>query len=385
VPLAGRGDHPYLGGVTPQLTIDLDAIAANWRTLRATHGGPTAAVVKADAYGMGAAVVAPHLRAAGADFFFVAQLSEAVALRPHLPGVPIAVLNGFCAAEAGAYTVHDLLPVLGNLGEIAAYRAYATRQGRGLPALLHIDTGMNRLGLPAAELGHAAADHSLLAGIDWRYAMTHLVSAERPADPVNERQRAAFDAACARLPPMPRSLANSSGIFLGPGFRSDLARPGAALYGVNPTPGAPNPMKTVLRLTAPVLQIRDVPVGASVGYNGIWVAARPTRAATVALGYADGYHRAASNRAAAGFDGARLPLIGRVSMDLSIFDATDHPALRPGDALELIGPAIPPDELAGWAGTNGYEVLTSLAHRAHRIYAPVHPAGGLARPRSPAP
>jgi alanine racemase len=335
-------------------------------------------VVKADAYGLGAAVVAPFLHAAGASFFFVATLGEALALRPFLPGPPIAVLNGFEAAEAGAYTTHRLLPVLGSLPQITAYQAFAASQGRKLEALLHIDTGMNRLGLSAAELDIVAADPALLKGIMWRYAMTHLVSAEAPADAINARQRAAFAAACGRLPPMPRSLANSSGIFLGADFRSDLARPGAALYGINPTPQAVNPMRTVLRLTAPVLQLRDIGAGEGVGYNATWIAQRPTRVATVALGYADGYHRSAARGAtpafagapacAGTFDGARLPLIGRISMDLTTFDATDHPTLRPGDQIELIGPAIPPDEVADWAGTNGYEVLTSLRHRATRVY-----------------
>jgi alanine racemase len=351
----------------PVLTVDLDAIASNWRLLCQTHGAPTAAVVKADGYGLGAALVAPRLLAEGARHFFVAQLEEAVALRPLLPGVLIGVLNGFAATEAHAYLAHDLLPVLGSLPEIAAYQALARSAGRPLPALLHVDTAMNRLGLSAAELAAIRADPSLLGGIGWAYVMTHLASAEEPADPLNARQRQLFAEACALLPDTPRSFANSSGIFLGPGFRSDLARPGAALYGINPTPGAPNPMRPTLRLAAPVLQVRRIAAGEGVGYNASWAASRPTTVATVALGYADGYHRAASNRAQAAFDGLRLPLIGRVSMDLVTFDATDAPSLSPGDKVELIGPAIPPDEVAGWAGTNGYEVLTSLGHRALRV------------------
>jgi alanine racemase len=354
----------------PELTVDVDAVAANWRILTAAHGAPTAAVVKADGYGLGAALVAPRLLAEGVRHFFVAQLGEAVALRPMLrplvPGVMIGVLNGFSAADAGAYTVHDLAPVLGSLAEIEAYRSFAGRIGHRLPALLHVDTGMSRLGLSAAELDRVADDPGLLAGIDWLYAMTHLVSAELADDAVNEVQRTRFGAACARLPAMGRSVANSSGIFLGAGFRSDLARPGAALYGINPTPGRPNPMRPTVRLTAPVLQVRDIGVGEGVGYNSCWIAARPTRVATVALGYADGYHRAASGRAAADFDGARVPLIGRISMDLLTFDVTDHPGVQSGSRLEIIGPAVPPDEVAGWAGTNGYEVLTSLGHRARR-------------------
>jgi alanine racemase len=205
-----------------------------------------------------------------------------------------------------------------------------------------------------------------LGGIDWQYAMTHLVSAECPGDDINAAQLARFAAACGRLPAMRRSLANSSGIFLGDAYRSDLARPGAALYGVNPTPGRPNPMLPTVRLTAPVLQVRDIGAGEGVGYNSKWVSNRASRVATVALGYADGYHRAASRGAEAGFDGARVPLIGRVSMDLLTFDATDHPSLQAGCRLEIIGPNVPPDEVAAWMGTNGYEVLTSLGHRAER-------------------
>lgn len=349
----------------PVLTVDPEAIAANWRLLGQTHGAPAAAVVKADAYGLGAAIVAPHLLQAGARHFFVAQLEEAVTLRPHLPGVMLAVLNGFVEAEAAAYLAHDLLPVLGSLPEIDAYARLARRVNRSLPALLHVDTGMNRLGLPDADIASVA---ERAQGIAWRAIMTHLVSAECAEDPINEAQRARFAQACAAFSGIPRSLANSSGIFLGPAFRSDLARPGAALYGINPTPGRPNPTRPTMRLSAPVLQLRAIQTGEGVGYNASWIAARPTIVATVALGYADGYHRAIGRGAhpQAAFDRTRLPLIGRVSMDLLTFDATDAPGLHPGAMLELIGPAIPPDEVAVWAGTNGYEVLTSLGTRARR-------------------
>jgi alanine racemase len=349
----------------PSLTVDTGAIAANWRKLGQTHGAPAAAVVKADAYGLGAAMVAPALLEAGARHFFVAQLEEAVALRPLLPGATIAVLNGFAAADADAYLAHDLFPVLGCLPEIEAYARLARASNRVLPALLHVDTGMNRLGLSACDLAGVAENAQ---GVAWQYIMTHLVSAECPEDPINAAQRARFEHACAMHPGVPRSLANSSGIFLGPAFRSDLARPGAALYGINPTPGRPNPMRPAMRLSAPVLQLRAIGEGEAVGYNASWIAQRPTIVATIALGYADGYHRAVGRgmHPQAAFDRTRLPLIGRVSMDLLTFDATDVPALAPGDMLELIGPAVPPDEVAGWAGTNGYEVLTSLGHRAHR-------------------
>jgi len=351
------------------LTIDLDAIAANWRTVSARHGAPTAAVVKADAYGLGAARVGARLYAEGVRHFFVAYPSEGEALRPHVPGAMIGILNGLFPEQAALYSEQSLAPVLGNAAEIAAWQAHARLLGRKLPALLHIDTGMNRLGLSHAELDHLTNHPDTLDGIDVLYVMTHLVNAEVPDDPRNPAQLQRFAQACARLPAMPRSIANSSGIFLGEAYRSDLARPGAALYGINPSPGQPNPLQPAMRLTGRVLQLRTIRVGEEVGYNGLWTAARPTTVATVSVGYADGYHRALTNHAFASFDGARLPLIGRVSMDLATFDATGHPTLRAGSELELIGPAVPPDEVAGWAGTNGYEILTSLATRSPRMYA----------------
>lgn len=351
-----------------RLTIDTEAVAANWRMLAATHGAPTGAVVKADGYGLGAAVVARALHAAGCRHFFVGQVEEGLALRPLLPGAAIVVLGGFCAAEAGAYSAHALMPALGEWGEVAAFGSHCRHVGRALPAFLHVDTGMNRLGLPLAE---ARARADTLHDLDLRCLMTHLVSSEAPEDGMNELQLQRFAAAREAFPGLPTSIANSSGIFLGPRFASDLARPGAALYGLNPTPGQPNPMRPTVRLTAPVLQLRDVPVGETVGYNATFTAARATRVATVGYGYADGYHRSASGRGWAVFDGARLPLIGRVSMDLLTFDATDAPALAVGDEVELLGPALPPDEAAGFLGTSGYEVLTSLGARAARIYRPL--------------
>ena len=356
------------------LTIDLDAIAANWRWLRDRHGNATAAVVKANAYGLGADRVAPRLYAEGARHFFVAYPQEGAALRPLLPDdALIAILNGFFEDHASLYLACGLAPVLGTVHEIAAWSACASGQGANLPALIHLDTGLNRLGLSPGDMAQLVASPALLAGIDVRFLMTHLANAELTGDPRNQAQADRLRAAHSQWPGVPCSLANSSGISLGQAFTSDLARPGAATYGINPTPGQPNPMRPVMRLAARVLQLRHIAAGESVGYNAIWTAQRPTVVATVSAGYADGYHRALSNRAQAaytrlGFDAARLPLIGRVSMDLATFDATDHPTLRQGDELELIGPAVPPDEVADWAGTNGYEVLTSLKPRGGRVY-----------------
>ena len=368
-----RAAEPATGpGIAPPpsaiLTIDLGGVVANWRTLSALHpAGPVAGVVKADAYGLGASLIAPALFAAGCRHFFTAHLAEALAIRPLVPGTMLAVLNGLLSGAEDEYRAHEITPVLGSLGEIALWRAEAARAGKPLGAILHIDTGMSRLGLAESEVAALAADPSALAGIAIRYVMPHLVSAECTDDPLNDQQRARFAAAAACLPPAPRSIANSSGIFLGPRFASDLARPGAALYGINPVPGLRNPMRQTVQLTARVLSVRTLRPGESVGYNATWSATGESRIATAAVGYADGWPRSLSNRGAAFFDGRPLPLVGRVSMDLTTFDATGHPGLQPGHWLEFIGSSQPLEAVAAAARTNEYEILTSLGRRYHRL------------------
>ena len=345
------------------LEVDLDAIGANWRSLCARHpSGPVAGVIKADGYGLGARPVAAALHKAGCRHFFVAYLNEALAVRDVVPGSMLAVLSGLIPGTEDVYVSHDLTPVLGSLDEIERWR------GKGCDAILHIDTGMSRLGFDARELDVLASESSRLDGLPIRYVMSHLAASEVPGDPSNQLQRERFRTARAMLPHAPGSLANSSGIFLGDDFASDLARPGAALYGINPTPGQPNPMRVAVRLSVRVLAVRDVPAGAGVGYNATWIAPRPSRIATAALGYADGFHRSLSGRGSASFDGTPVPLVGRVSMDLTTFDVTAHPGVQPGCWLEVLGPHLSPDDLAEAAGTNGYEVLTSLGRRFHRVY-----------------
>jgi alanine racemase len=350
------------------LHIDLAAIVENWRLLAARAApGAVAGVVKANAYGLGADKVAPALRAAGCRHFFVAHLAEGIALRETLGSGPmIAVLNGFAPGADGDAA---LVPVLNSLGDVLAHAAAGRSAGQARRALLHLDTGMARLGLDAVEQARLVADHSLLAGLDLLYIMTHLACADEPNHPLNAEQAARFDRACAVLPKFKRSFANSSGLFLGADYASDLARPGCALYGINPTPGLPNPLRQVLRLEAPVLQIREIPAGASVGYGASFMAARPSRIATIAVGYADGYLRSLSGQGGAAYRGLMLPLVGRVSMDLITLDVTDVPGLVPGDAVTLIGGAAPsPDDLAARADTIGYEILTSLGARYRRAY-----------------
>lgn len=356
---------PASHGATGRVHVDLGAIVANWQLLRGRHLlGPVGAVLKGDGYGLGAGPIAAALHDAGCRHFFVAVLREALAIREAVPDAMLAVLGGLLPGTEADCIAHGIVPVLGSLAEIDAW----TDAGPGLPAIVHIDTGMARLGLDARELAILQQDHARLAGIDVRYFMTHLISAEAAHDPDNHRQYRRFEAACAGLPPAPRSFANSSGIFLGDSFGSDLARPGAALFGINPTPGQPNPMRPVVRLMARVLAVREIAAGATVGYNATWTAGRPSRIATAGVGYADGWHRALSGVAKAFFDGAAVPLVGRVSMDLTTFDVTDCPAVAPGAWLELLGPHQSADDVATAAGTNGYEILTSLALRLPRVY-----------------
>ena len=355
----------------PTLTIDTASVAANWRDLAARHsrsgGGATAAAVKADAYGLGAALIAPVLAEAGCRHFFVACIEEAILLRAVLPDRWIAVIAGCPSGTEPDLIGHDLRPVLNSLDDCARWQKAARNAGRALPALLHIDTGMARLGLDAAEFARLSAEPHRLDGIALDYVMSHLVASETTDAPENARQARRFAAIRAAFAGVATSLANSSGIFLGPDFASDLARPGFALYGGNPTPEQKNPMRPVVTLAAPVLQIRAIAAGETVGYNAAWCAERPSLIATIGTGYADGLPRSLANQMTARFAGRTVPLVGRVSMDLMTFDVTDHPDIVPGSMLELIGPGHDIDDVAREAGTNAYEILTRLGRRYRRV------------------
>lgn len=353
--------------MTAVLEIDLGAVQANWKWLDGMHPGETAGVVKADGYGLGALRVAPALAAVGCRTFFTAHLAEAAALRAVLPEQKIAVLNGLFPWAAADFCACDAVPVLGALADIAAWRAQARLLGRVLPCFLLLDTGMHRLGLTAAELAKLREDATLLDGLRVEMVMSHLIASDVPGDDNNPRQAKLFFELAKAFPGARTSLANSSGMFLGREYQRDLARPGAALYGLNPTPGRANPMRQVVTLKAPVLQVHELAPGETVGYCGVWRAERVSRIATIGVGYADGYRRGLTNAATAYFDGTPVPLVGRVSMDLSNFDVTDVRA-SPGDLLTLIGPAHDADALAAQAGTIGYEILTTLGRRYARRY-----------------
>lgn len=352
------------------LTVDLDAVRENYRRLKVRLGGVRCAgVVKADGYGLGAAPVAMALAREGCDIFFVAHLGEGISLRRALGAAPaIHVLNGIPPGVEGKAVAAGLTPVVNSIGQLAAWRQAARNAGKNLPVTVQVDSGMSRLGMAPSEVEAAITDRQAFDGLDVTLVMSHLACADEPAQPANEAQRLAFERLRAKLPGAAASLANSSGIFLGTSYQFDLARPGAALYGINPKPDEENPMLPVVRLEAKVIQTRTLPAGAGVGYGHIFHAGQPMEAATLSLGYADGWHRSAA--AAAFFDGVRLPFIGRVSMDSIVLDISALPAgrLKEGDRVELIGPSQTIDEVAAVAGTIGYEVLTSLGRRLHRRY-----------------
>src|SRR5712672_1643387 len=363
-----------LASATGVLTVDLDAIVANWRKLeKAAVPAECAAVIKADAY--------------GCKTFFLATVDEARAARAAVPSATLYALDGIFQNCGDAFAKTDCKPVIGDLNELAEWDVFCRRSGWAGGAAIHIDTGMNRLGLAITEAQGIvprinAGDHGITL------VMSHLACAEALNHPLNAKQLAIFREIASLFTGVPASLSNSSGIFLSPQFQFDLVRPGAALYGINPTPEADNPMQPVVDLKARIVQIRNIERGDSVGYGGTWTARRPTRLAIVSAGYADGYFRAAgSNDGTRGAEvvvaGKRCPIAGRVSMDLMAVDITDleKNAVRRGHMATLIGEGITVDELAHHFGTIGYEVLTSLGPRYARIY-----KGGAAaaEPASPA-
>jgi alanine racemase len=360
------------------LTIDLGAVRANYRLLKAQlGGGALAGVVKADGYGLGAAHVARALMAEGCDIFFVAHLDEARRLRGAIGERPaIHVLNGIMPGAEDECIAANATPVLNSLEQLEAWRTAAKRAGRRLPATLQVDSGMSRIGMAPAEAEKLAATPVALDGIEIELVMSHLACADEPDHPANQAQIVEFERLRGLLPKARATLANSSGIFLGKPCRFDLARPGAALYGINPVPGRPNPMLQVVRLEAKVIQTRKLSAGAGIGYGHAFHAVEPMRTATISLGYADGWPRRAV--AAAWSGKTRLPFVGRVSMDSIILDVSALPDGKPrgGDTVELIGPHQTVDDIAALAGTIGYEILTSLGHRFHRVYIDEAPAVG---------
>jgi len=327
-------------------------------------------MVKANAYGLGLRRVAPALWAAGCRSFFTAAADGAAMVRALLPEARVHVLNGLLNDGAADMAAHGLVPVLNDLGQVERWAAHAAAIERRLPAVIHLDTGMARLGLPPAEVERLAARPELLEGLNVLHVMSHLACADEADHPLNRRQLESFNRLRALLPARPASLANSSGIFLGPDYHFDQVRPGYAVYGGNPTPGKPNPMKPVVTLKAQIIQVRTIGAGDPVGYGASFTAERTTRVATIPVGYADGYLRSLSGAGLARAAGIVVPVIGRVSMDLVTLDISGVPEdeARVGTWVELIWGADMLDDLATRGGTIGYELLTALGGRYPRVY-----------------
>ncbi len=372
LPLTAGPPEAEAGGV---LTIDLGALAENWRTLtHQTLPAECAAVVKADGYGCGIEPVVKALNRAGCKTFFVADLDEARRVRDVAPEAAIYVLNGLMPGTGAAFADLNVRPVIGSLLELAEWDAFVAANQWGGGAALHVDTGMNRLGITANEAA-ALAPRIRAENHGITLLMSHLACAQAPEHPLNQRQIDLFRDVRMLYRGIPSSLANSAGIFLGGAAHCDVVRPGVALYGVNPTPGRVNPMKPVIGLQTRILQVRHVPRGETVGYDAAWTARHASRIAVVAAGYGDGYPRAAgASDSKPGGDaivaGKRCPLAGRISMDLIAIDISDLPegAGRRGEMATLIGGDISVDTVANIAGTLGYEILTRLGHRYHRVY-----------------
>jgi alanine racemase len=373
--MAATQDMPDSGDLAGgRVTIDLGALANNWRMLaRRAETAATAAVVKGDAYGIGLEPAARALAEAGCQVFFVALADEGLQLRAAVQDAIIYVLDGFLPGGAHAFADGRLRPVLSCWPEIEEWAAFRREDGRDLKAAIHVDTGMNRLGLTPGEARRLAQNTDLIAAIAPDLIMSHLACADTPDHPMNRKQLATFRAVRVLLPDIPASLSNSAGIFLGPDYHFDLVRPGIALYGGEAVAGQPSATRPVATLEARILQVREAKSGDNVGYGATETLGRPSRIAVVGAGYADGYHRRAGSSdarpgARAYLRGRYAPLVGRVSMDLIAIDVTEVPGAERGDWVELFGPNISVDEVARNAETIGYELLTGLGRRYARTY-----------------
>ena len=354
------------------LKINLTALRNNYRLLRSKLGNAACgAAVKADGYGLGALRVSEALVQEGCRHLFVAHLEEAIALRPSIPdSVAIYVMHGSPIGYEAEFLEYRCIPVLNSTEQILAWRALASAKQTLLPAMIQLDTGMSRMGLSEAEVAAWLADPEYIRGIQLQYVMSHLACAEDQQDPMNAQQLALFNRLRASLPKCGASLANSSGIFLGADFHFDLVRPGAALYGIAPVADQANPMQAVAHLQGKIIQTREIAAGTGVGYSLTWRSAQLSRIATVAVGYADGWLRALSNRGVVYIDGIAAPMIGNVSMDTLTVDVSHIPTdkLAPGPLVDLISNENTVDQVAAKAGPIGYEILTSLGQRYQREY-----------------
>ena len=352
------------------LTVDLDALRANYRLLAETApGARCAAAVKADGYGMGMIPVSRALASEGCDCFFVESLDEGVALRAALPDVTIYIVKGYYSDGPEVFLQHTLRPVLVTAEQVAGWLEVIAAHGP-LPSILKVNTGMNRLGLAEADTRALAANDSAMKSLDPDYLMSHLAFSEDPDHPMNNQQRQKFDELGALFPGLPATLAGSGGVMMGSEFHYDMVRPGVGLYGGNPFAKRPNPFAEVAHLKAKILQLREIDSGDSVGYGATHTASGPARIAIVGAGYADGYGRGFDNQGTGILNGIEVPVVGRVSMGSVAVDVSECPtgSVAVGDYLTLLGHGISLDDASGASGRSPYELLTSLSQCAGRRY-----------------
>lgn len=354
------------------LTINLQAIADNYKlfTKQTSNGCNVASVIKANAYGLGLKQIASKLKQLHCPQFFVATFNEAIELRNHDNKTPIAVLGGLMNGIEKDYLEHNIVPVLNTPDDIQRWQRTAQQQNKKLPAIFHVDTGMNRLGLSTEETNVIINDPKTIDGLNVRIIMSHFACADEKDHPLTKQQADNFTKIAKHFPHAKKSLANSSGLYRDPAYHHDMVRPGYALYGGNPTPELNNPMNPVVSLNARILQIRECKKGKTIGYGASHTFEKDTRTATIALGYADGFFRAHSGKAITYYKGQPCPILGRVSMDLVTIDISNIKGETPkqNDYVEILGSNQNIDDLAETAGTIGYEILTSLGHRYKREY-----------------
>jgi alanine racemase len=356
------------------LNINLQHIEHNYNTLKnACPNAEVGAAVKADAYGLGAHKIAPALKNNGCKHFFVANIDEGVAMRPLVGNdANIYVFHGVFQNELAAFKEYNLIPVLNHMQQIEIWQKYAKTIGHKLPCFIHLDTGMHRLGMQESEINVFNIE-THASNLDIRCVMSHLLAAEDIDSNCNQLQLEKFHRLTEKFTGIKKSLANSSGIFLGSKYHFDLTRPGAAIYGLDPTPYIRNSLiKSVATLKAPIIQINNLKPGESVGYNATYTnnSKKSCPIATIPVGYADGFLRHFSNQGCVMIESYKAPIIGRISMDLTIIDISNIPSnlIFLGQNVEVLGARLTADKIAKLCGTNGYEILTSLGSRYERIY-----------------
>lgn len=348
------------------LNVDLHALRANYRLLK-KRASPArcAAAVKANAYGLGIEYIIPALLKEDCDAFFTATFEEALVVRDLASDAEVYVLEGMAGKDVDAFNQASLIPVLSTV------EGLRSASETPLPCALHIDTGMNRLGITIADVEELLEEEpELFTSLPIKLVMSHLACADQKDNEMNRRQLKAFNNVRSKLPGIPASLANSGGVLLGAGYHLHLVRPGIGLYGGAPGEDFEGIFEPVATLKARILQVKTIKAGESTGYGCTWSASRDSLIATLAMGYADGYHLSFSNTGKIEIAGQLLPVVGRISMDYTTVDVTElgSDKVHVGDYATVIGEALSLDQVAKNGNMHAYQLLTSLGPRVKRVY-----------------